>query len=156
MSEITRFYDGSGVDQNGRYISDYFKFDNKDMEGCHDWVQWAFPIPEPSSFNPGAPLLTKDDVQAFDVLKYRNGNIRAKNLTRMYDQTRDFFDSTYQKWGSIDHNQLRISRIIRCMKLLDYEADAWSLFFWAMSIPKTTNTQTKKIWTQTIMKEGWR
>ncbi|TGZ81759.1 hypothetical protein EX30DRAFT_340624 [Ascodesmis nigricans] len=38
---------------------------DRDLEGLHDYIQWIFPLPERSVFNPWAPVVGEDVVGAF-------------------------------------------------------------------------------------------
>jgi hypothetical protein len=64
-SPLLDFYRGHGTDAEGRFLKDIWTWENHDLEGVHDFIQWLFPLPEPSQFNPDAPLLTEKDVEAF-------------------------------------------------------------------------------------------
>ena len=64
MSLITAYYRGLIKDTDGRNLQDMWNLYD-DFESCHSWVQWAFPLPEPSDFNPDAPLLSEDDIKIF-------------------------------------------------------------------------------------------
>ena len=46
-------------------LSDIHGFDFHELEFNHDYIQWLFPLPEPSGANASAPLLSKDDIAAF-------------------------------------------------------------------------------------------
>ena len=35
------------------------------LEAVHDYIQWLFPLPEPSGFNVAAPVLDRDSIQEF-------------------------------------------------------------------------------------------
>lgn len=67
MSEgaIIKFYRGIGPDHAGRQIDEIWAWDHRRLEMVHDYIQWLFPLPEPSRFNPGAPLLSADDSAQF-------------------------------------------------------------------------------------------
>jgi hypothetical protein len=64
-SSLIAFYNGDGLDAAGRKITDIWSFDHRRLEMVHDFIQWLFPLPEPSRFNPDAPLLTEADKAAF-------------------------------------------------------------------------------------------
>jgi len=63
-SALIAFHSGTGVDHKGRQISRILGYDDYRIEHVHDFVQWLFPLPEPSAFNLEAPTLTADDVRA--------------------------------------------------------------------------------------------
>lgn len=73
MSAILDFYrDEHSWDKNVPLNpSGYSHFDivrnwsDDKWEGIHDFIQWIFPLKEPSNFNPDAPLLTDEDIAIF-------------------------------------------------------------------------------------------
>jgi hypothetical protein len=68
MSRIIPFYENAltihPVGQRGQQFN--FKrvvevWCNDAWERQHDFIQWLFPLPEASAYNPNAPLLTEQD-----------------------------------------------------------------------------------------------
>ena len=76
-SRLVAFYQGNGRDHRGRLLRDIHAFDFDELEFHHDYIQWLFPLPEPSGANPAAPLLTKEDIAAFE----RDESLRSALLT---------------------------------------------------------------------------
>ena len=64
-SPLVRFYRGDAPDARGRTLDDILAWDDEQLEAVHDYIQWLFPLDEPSRFNPDAPLLTPADRVAF-------------------------------------------------------------------------------------------
>ena len=60
--DLIEFYRGIAPDSEGRTLADLWAFSDDEMEEVHDFIQWMFPLREPSRFNPDAPLLTDEDV----------------------------------------------------------------------------------------------
>jgi hypothetical protein len=58
MSLLLDFYRGLGTDTEGRLLTDILAWPDAEFEEVHDFIQWRFP--EPSQYNPDAPLLTKN------------------------------------------------------------------------------------------------
>ncbi|MDP3593898.1 opioid growth factor receptor-related protein, partial [Phenylobacterium sp.] len=96
--------------------------DNVQLERRHDYIQWLFPLPEASSAVPGAPVLSADD-----VMQIRSSDIAMTNLRAAAARMRDFYARTRHWLAPADHNHLRITRIIKSLRLLagDAEADAF-------------------------------
>jgi hypothetical protein len=139
---LVGFFLGESPDDEGRYISDYLNFSDDYLEGCHDFIQWAFPIPERSFFNPQAPLLSPDDIREFTS----NQKIQ-ENLDLLFERVFSFMRDSSKNWGQNDHNHLRISRMIRCLRLCGKDNDAARLYLWALSLPPTnTNSTSKNFW----------
>jgi hypothetical protein len=65
MSRLLDFYRGQARDEDNRLLADLWAWSDADLEEVHDYIQWMFPLPEPSRFNLDAPLLTDDDIAAF-------------------------------------------------------------------------------------------
>ena len=51
------------------YFDIIHNWSDDDWEGIHDFIQWIFPLKEPSNFNPDAPLLHDDDIALFKADK---------------------------------------------------------------------------------------
>lgn len=129
-SAIVRFYQGEGADDRGRTLDTILSWDDGRLEAVHDYIQWLFPLDEPSRFNPSAPLLTTPDRAAF-----RDPELAA-NLRRALDRMLAFYGFTLDlppprikrssRWSERsavwlhagNHNLLRLTRIIRSLALL--------------------------------------
>lgn len=106
-----------------RHIDDYFKFDHVEMEKCHGWVQWAFPIDTPSLYNPDAPLITEFDSTMMPTVYMNQELLFIKFLGFIgitFGENVDFID--FKRFaeaidGPNNHNLLRISRVIKHCKL---------------------------------------
>ncbi|WP_085317281.1 opioid growth factor receptor-related protein [Derxia lacustris] len=61
-SALIAYHAGSGGDHKGRLIGRILGYDDYRIEHVHDFVQWLFPLPEPSAFNLEAPPLTAADI----------------------------------------------------------------------------------------------
>ena len=64
---IVMFLEGEGTDARSRTVFDVLAMDDVAMERTHDFIQWLFPLPEPSAAVPGSPVLTPGDIQAIRV-----------------------------------------------------------------------------------------
>lgn len=121
-SAIVRFLLGAGRDGAGRSLAKVLAMDNVQLERRHDYIQWLFPLPEVSSAAPGVPVLSPDD-----VMQIRSSDIAVANLRAAAARMRDFYARTRHWLVPADHNHLRITRIIKSLRLLagDAEADAF-------------------------------
>ena len=61
MSKILEFYKGERPNQEGLYLNDIMKFDSDELESNHSYIQWLFPLIEPSLAIPDSPILEEDD-----------------------------------------------------------------------------------------------
>lgn len=119
---IVAFLEGEGPDGRGRTVFEVLGFDDTALELNHDFIQWLFPLPEPSGAVPDAPVLTADDSQAI------HDSVMAQcALAAATDRMEAFYRATQAWLRPHDHNHLRITRIIRSLRLLrgDAEADAF-------------------------------
>ena len=119
---IQAFLEGEGPDASGRSLFDVLAMDNAALERNHDFIQWLFPLREPSRAMPDAPVLTDADVEAI-----RNSGMAQYALAAATDRMDAFYRATHDWLMPNDHNHLRITRIIRSLRLLvgDDEADAF-------------------------------
>ena len=106
-------------------------WDNQTLEYRHDYIQHLFPLPERSPINPDAPVITKVVRDAF----LQRPELR-ENLQRAFARMCTFYGlkmlptgeviegggfeaNAKQTWlTSRDHNHLRITKIVRCMRIL--------------------------------------
>jgi len=139
VSGLLDFYRGAGADAEGRRLDDILAWDDDALEEVHDFVQWLFPLPEPSRFNPDAPLLTPEDIATF-----RRGPALRANLRRSFERILTFLGlqetggevvegpnfarRRSDIWDYPGHNWLRITRILRSLRLLGLEAESQALY----------------------------
>jgi hypothetical protein len=141
VSHLIRFYRGEAPDSHGRMIDDIWAWDHRRLEMVHNYIQWLFPNPAPSRFNPDAPLLTGADIALFR----RDDDLRAR-LRRSLDLMIDFYGLMWSGNGArvtrgphfaarvdewltpTNHNYLRITRIFVCLHLVGMDREAAALF----------------------------
>ena len=121
-ARVLAFLEGEGVDGRGRTIFGVLGMDNAALEQTHDFIQWLFPLPEPSNAVPDAPVLTAAEIEAI-----RNSTMAQCAMAAATDRMEAFYLTTPAWLRAHDHNHLRITRIIRSLRLLrgDAEADAF-------------------------------
>lgn len=119
---VLAFLQGEGVDGRGRTLFEVLAFDDAALERNHDFIQWLFPLAEPSAAVPDAPVLDKAEAAAI-----RDSSLAQCALAAATDRMEVFYRRTDQWLRPHDHNHLRITRIIRSLRLLrgDAEADAF-------------------------------
>ena len=116
---VLAFLEGSGPDGRGRTLFDVLAFDNAALERTHDFIQWLFPLPEPSGAVPDAPVLSSDEIEAI-----QSSSLAMCALAAASDRMLIFYSATDHWLASSDHNHLRITRIIRSLRLLVGDAEA--------------------------------
>ena len=78
---LLRFYRLEGADARGRTLAEIWSWDAARLEGVHDYIQWLFPLPEPSAFNPQAPILTEADDRGLPRRRRRCASACCRSLT---------------------------------------------------------------------------
>lgn len=140
MSRLLRFYRGEGTDSESRRLVDTWAWDDDRWEEVHDFIQWLFPLAEPSRFNPDAPLLTDVDIAAFRSDELLRGNLRKSfgrlltflgltvNEQGQVSTGPNFATRMPDVWSVPNHNWLRITRVLRCLSVLGLGSEAHALF----------------------------
>ncbi|MDO9586411.1 MAG: opioid growth factor receptor-related protein [Brevundimonas sp.] len=125
---VVAFLEGEGPDARGRTVFEILAMNDVVLERSHDFIQWLFPLPEPSAAVPDAPVLTPDDIRAI-----RESELAPAALAAATDRMANFYRSTHDWLMPNDHNHRRITRIIRSLRLLagDAEAEAFRAFIMA-------------------------
>ena len=123
MDIINQLYDflaNKGPDFRDRYISEILNFTDRDIEEKHDFIQWVFPTDEQSSIARDVPIVDDEVIALFQ--KSKEAQINLKNAKDWY--LGFLFRNSHWKKKN-DHNHLRITRVIKCLRLLlgDEEAD---------------------------------
>jgi hypothetical protein len=62
---LIAFYRDGAHDDRGRSLTEILAWPDDRLEDVHDFIQWLFPLPEPSGANPSAPTLDAATIQAF-------------------------------------------------------------------------------------------
>ncbi len=76
-SPIIGFYNGTESDHRGRYPREIQEWPDDQLESVHDYIQWLFPLPEPSGFNVAAPVLTRESIRDFLARPDLQENLRV-------------------------------------------------------------------------------
>ncbi|KAL8822231.1 MAG: hypothetical protein Q9191_007028 [Dirinaria sp. TL-2023a] len=146
---IVRFYDPHlcAPDSQSRTLTSILQWPNDRLEYSHDYIQWLFPLPERSPIAPSAPVIDRQTFLAFrsrpelyDRLRDALGRIcrfygfEARGpgpdggfrMERLPDTE---FRARSRGWVSrFNHNHLRITRIIRSLRVLGLEHEARVFF----------------------------
>lgn len=117
------FLEGKLPDFKGRYIHDIFNFTDHEIESTHDFIQWIFPLEEASRSNFTAPVLEK-----FEIEEIRSSNIAKINIINASQWYLSFLKRQNHWIRDYDHNHLRITRVIKSLRLLVSNESADSFF----------------------------
>ena len=137
-SRIVEFYSGREPDHAGRYLHEIQQWPDDRLEAVHDFIQWLFPLTEPSPVNPLAPTVDPETIQAFEAQPELRRNLRASflRMLRFYGlemssheppvvQRAGNFAERAQNWlHPGNHNHLRITRILKSLNLLGLKQEA--------------------------------
>ena len=110
---IVDFLEGVEPNINKLYIQDIWDLSDEEIENTHDFIQWLFPTDKPSRYNLAAPVLSEQD-----ILNIQNSEKAKKNLKYSANWFLNFLDRHSYWIHKDDHNQLRIKRIKKCLRLL--------------------------------------
>lgn len=136
MSRLIAFYRGQAPDSQGRTIDDMWSWDHRRLEMIHDYIQWLFPLPEHSRFNPDAPLLVPADMAAFRADPALQDRVRKSldlmlgflALERNGAVIARGSDFTRPRWlEPLNHNHLRLTRILLFLGHAGLEVEARAL-----------------------------
>jgi len=135
MSHLLDFYRLQKPDSEGRLLSDLWTWSDDQLEQCHDFIQWVFPLAEPSSVNPDAPLVTGADRQAFRSDEHLRSNMRRSlsvflrflgletNGNAQVTRPSNFANRS-AIWRHPNHNWLRVTRLLKSLRLLGFDKEA--------------------------------
>ena len=112
-ASIVDFLEGVEPNINKLYIQDIWDLSDEEIENTHDFIQWLFPTDRPSRYNLAAPVLSEQD-----ILNVHNSEKAQKNLKYSANWFLNFLDRHSYWIDKHDHNQLRIKRIKKCLRLL--------------------------------------
>ena len=138
---LVSFYAGVSPDDSGRYLRDIHIWPDERLERTHDYIQWLFPLRERSGFNVTAPALDDAAIAEFwgrpELRKKLHTSFvrmllfygfTLKNGPTLQVVRASSFAERAQVWLSwSNHNHLRITRILKSLKLLGLgeEGDAF-------------------------------
>ena len=127
------FYINYGPDHRGRTLNQILAWDDEALEHQHDYIQWLFPLTEPSGANPDAPLLTFAEmelfresepararfVEAFERMLEFYGLRLVREESGLLVERTDNFEKRARNWlNPGNHNHLRITRILTSLRLV--------------------------------------
>ncbi|KAF3182382.1 hypothetical protein TWF106_004951 [Orbilia oligospora] len=176
LSPVLRFYKGDNI--QGRTLEEILEWSDSKLEYTHDFIQMLFPIPERSNFmlHPAATL-DEQTIEAFRndpelqasmrmalarMLRFfgfdyqivslnpdTEGATASQRLVQIVPNP-ETFPRAARNWMN-SHNDLRITRIIRCLRCCGMETEARD-FYRALRHLHTSRTgHPRKISDRTFM-----
>jgi hypothetical protein len=136
--KLARFFAG-GADDDGRTLEEIIGWDDTRLEMVHDYIQWLFPLPERSGANLWAPVLDTATI------------VTIRGSAEMQERLRDAFERMLAFYGFAlegdavvegprfgtasrnwlhagNHNHLRLTRMLRSLRVLGLEREAAALW----------------------------
>jgi hypothetical protein len=136
--KLRRFFAGR-VDDDGRTFDEIRGWDDARLEMVHDYIQWIFPLPERSGANPWAPVLDAATIAAIRNDAEMQGRLRAafERMLAFYGFALEGdavvqgprFAAALRNWlHAGNHNHLRLTRMLRSLRVLGLEREAAALW----------------------------
>jgi hypothetical protein len=156
---LIRFFDPTiaAPDARNRTLAAILAWPDSQLESSHDYIQTVFPLPEESMFS-FAPIATKEVRDAFLAQAELRASLR-KALERMLsfyglqfnaatgEESKKTvtrgpnFASASRNWVTrFDHNHLRMTRILRSLRVLGLESEAAALHDFLSTDEKVTSS----------------
>ncbi len=124
-----------GNDFQGRSLEDIWSFTDNEINENHDFIQVVFPLNKPSqSVFHGYYL---DDEDLVDLI--RNNKKATNNIIKSSKWFLSFLERNMYWNSQHDHNQLRITRVIECLRLLVSDEEANSFYKNVLELIKDNN-----------------
>ena len=142
-TRLIAFLTSDGTNGSGRRFTDVIAFDDDALEDHHDFIQWLFPLDEPSRAVPGSPVL---DAQT--IATVRGSPVAQERLAQASRRMLTFYRATTAWRRPFDHNHLRITRIIKSLRLLgsDETADAFRRDIKALAAGAPIDASARAFW----------
>jgi hypothetical protein len=168
-SPLVPFYRGEQSDSRGRFLNDIQQQSLEGLETVHDYIQWMFPLKQPSLAHPGAPTLSICDIACFRadaalkrallksfavMLNFYGLQITEGDEAIRVSSTHAFSIRRKVWLQPHNHNFLRITRILGSLTLLGCEPQALALFEWLRNVYNQESTiigsETLQYWSAAI------
>lgn len=157
---ILDFLSDEGKDFKGRTYTEMVNCSDEEMEQCHDQIQHMFPLHEESKFADTYPLINK---KIIEVAKRKS--IIMFNLLIATNRMEEFFGigefEDKEKWKlwckNRNHNLLRITRIIRCLRLFGLDGIAENFYSEVVVVGREMNLEEKtfEFWEKALKEPIW-
>lgn len=139
---LVAFYRDGAPDDDNRTLAQILGWDDRRLEAIHDYIQWLFPLPERSGANPSAPTLDEATIAVFRSTPVMRDRLRQAflRMLRFYglawtdgtgpnvSRAGNFAILSHNWLSPMNHNHLRLTRILRSLRLLGLEAESQALF----------------------------
>ena len=134
--DFLNFLSKEGNDFKGRTLESIWSFSDEDIERTHDFIQILFPLNKPSESAFHGYYLDSEDL----IEQIRSNSKARENILKSSNWYLSFLTRNVWLWNrNYDHNQLRITRVIECLRLLISEDEADIFYDDVLKIIKDNN-----------------
>ena len=116
---VLDFLSGEQPDIYSRYLEDIWKMSDEDIESVHNFIQWTFPLNERSGAVPNSPILTQQE-----IIDIKKSEIAKQNIKKSADWFVDFLTRNSYWICQSNHNHLRMTRVIKSLRLIHSNEEA--------------------------------
>jgi hypothetical protein len=110
---VVAFLSGTGTDTRGFTLEQVLQQSDAWLEQDHNYIQWLFPLLDESQQVHDAPVLTEADVETL-----QQSEVAQADQQRAVHRMLQFYRDKEHWLTSMDHNHLRITRMIKSIRLL--------------------------------------
>lgn len=157
---VIDFLENKVEDYKGRTFSSMLDWTDEQLERCHDQVQHFFPLHEESKHAHTYPIVDKDIIE-----KAKQSEVIRRNLLLAKDRFEKFYGigqyedvNKQRKWcKDRNHNLLRITRIIRCLRLFGLDIAASDFYINVITAAKQFDISeiTFEYWRKAKVDDVW-
>ena len=124
---FVNFLTNNEPDFKNRFLKDIWNFSDEDIEYTHDFIQLLFPLNEKSSAISNGIYLDSNEA----ILSIKANKLATENIVKSSKWFLSFLARNSHWKRKHDHNYLRITRIIKSLRLLvsDQEANKFYELF---------------------------
>ena len=129
-----------GKDFKGRSLQDIWSFSDSEIERRHDFIQVVFPLNKPSQAVFHGYYLDNQDL----VSQIKSNKEVVTNILKSSSWFFAFLERNMYWNAKLDHNQLRVTRVIECLRLLVSDEEADNFYNNVLELIKDNNQVSKK------------
>ena len=117
---FVNFLTNNEPDFKNRFLKDIWNFSDEDIEYTHDFIQLLFPLNEKSSAISNEIYLDSNEA----ILSIKANKLATENIVKSSKWFLSFLARNSHWKRKHDHNYLRITRIIKSLRLLVSDQEA--------------------------------
>ena len=129
-----------GKDFKGRTLQDIWFFSDSEIERVHDFIQVVFPLNKSSQAVFHGYYLDNQDL----ISQIKSNKEVTTNILKSSSWFFAFLERNMYWNTKLDHNQLRITRVIECLRLLVSDEEADNFYNNVLELIKDNNQVNKR------------